>query len=155
MNDTVRALPVPPIVKTVTVRCAPATAFRVFTVDIGRWYPLATASINQAVDCRLEPYVGGRLYEVGVDGQETLWGRVLDWSPPHALALSWQIRCSDEEAQRIDISFRAVSDGTEVKLVHSGWEKLKVDGSAMRDKYNGGWGEIFERRFKAFADQAA
>lgn len=155
MSGTVSALPIPPIVKTVTVRCAPATAFRVFTAEIGRWYPLAMFTINPAVDCRLEPHVGGRLYEIGPDGRETLWGRVLDWNPPHALALSWQARCSEEEAQRIDIVFRAVPDGTEVKLVHAGWEKLKVDAAEWRDRYNGGWVEVFERCFKTFADRAA
>jgi uncharacterized protein YndB with AHSA1/START domain len=155
MSATIRALPIPPIVKTVTVRCAPATAFRVFTADIGRWYPLAGFSINAAVDCRLEPHVGGRLYECSADGRETLWGHVLEWNPPHALALSWQARCSKEEAQRVDISFRAVPDGTEVQLVHAGWEKLKVDGAEWRDKYDGGWVEVFERCFKAFADEAA
>ena len=155
MSATVGALPISPIVKTVTVRCAPATAFRVFTADIGRWYPLARFSIHPAVDCRLEPHVGGRLYEIGADGRETLWGHVLEWNPPHALALSWQARCSEEEAQRSDVSFRAVPDGTEVRLVHAGWEKLKVDGAEWRDKYDGGWVEVFERRFKAFADEAA
>lgn len=155
MSATVSAFPIPPIVKTVTVRCAPATAFRVFTADIGRWYPLAMFSINAAVDCRLEPYVGGRLYEVGADGHKTLWGHVLDWNPPHALALSWQARVSEEEAQRIDITFRAVPDGTEVRLTHAGWEKLKVEAVEWRDKYDGGWVEIFERRFKGFADKAA
>jgi uncharacterized protein YndB with AHSA1/START domain len=155
MSATVGALPIPPIVKTLTVRCAPATAFRVFTADIGRWWPLMMFSIKPAVDCRLEPHVGGRLYEIGADGQETLWGHVLEWNPPHALVLSWQARCSEEEAQRIDISFRAVPEGTEVRLVHAGWEKLKVDGAKWRDKYDGGWTEVFERRFKAFADEAA
>lgn len=154
MSATVRPLPIPPIVKTVTVRCAPETAFRVFTADIGRWYPLATFSINPAVDCRLEPHVGGRLYEIGADGQETLWGHVLDWHPPHALALSWQARVSDAEAQRIDVTFRAAPGGTEVRLVHAGWEKLRVDAAEWRDKYDGGWVEVFEQRFKAFAEAA-
>jgi uncharacterized protein YndB with AHSA1/START domain len=113
------------------------------------------ASLNGAIDCRLEPHVGGRLYEIGADGQETSWGHVLEWRPPHTLALSWKAHCSDEEAQRIDVSFRAVPEGTEVTLVHSGWEKLKVNGSEMREQYNLGWTEIFERRFKAFADQVA
>lgn len=154
MNATVRALSIPPIVKTVVVRCAPATAFRVFTEDIGRWYPLALYSVKPAVDCRLEPGIGGRIYEIGSDGKETLWGRVLDWDPPHALAIAWQARCSEEEAQRIDITFRAVPQGTEVRLVHAGWERLKVEAAEWRDKYDGGWVEIFERRFKAFADAA-
>jgi uncharacterized protein YndB with AHSA1/START domain len=154
MSATISPFSIPPIVKTVTVRCTLATAFRVFTADIGRWYPLAMYSINPAVDCRFEPHVGGRLYEIGPDGHETIWGNVLEWNPPHALALSWQARCSEEEAQRIDISFHAVPDGTEVRLVHAGWDKLKVEAAEWRDRYDGGWVEVFERRFKAFADKA-
>lgn len=155
MSATVRALPIQPVVKTVTVECAPATAFHVFTAEIGLWYPLNRFSIKPAIDCRLEPHVGGRLYEIGADGEETLWGRVLEWNPPHSLAIAWQARCREEEAQRVDVSFRAVPDGTEVQLVHAGWEKLKVDGAEWRDRYDGGWVEVFERCFKAYADKAA
>lgn len=155
MTAVVETLPIPPVIKTITVQCTPATAFRVFTADIGRWYPLDLFSIRPATDCRFEPYAGGRLYEIGADGQETLWGRVLAWDPPRALVLSWQARVSEAEAQRIDITFRAVAEGTEVRLVHAGWERVKVDGAEWRDRYDGGWVEIFERRFKAFADSAA
>jgi uncharacterized protein YndB with AHSA1/START domain len=155
MSASVSALPIPPVVKTVTVRCAPATAFRVFTADIGRWWPLSKFSMDTAADCRFEPTVGGRLYEVGADGGETLWGHVLAWDPPHALAFSWQVQCSPEEAQRIDVTFRAVADGTEVRLVHAGWDKLHARAAERRDAYDGGWIEVFERGFKAYADQAA
>ena len=155
MSATVSPFPIPPVVKTVTVRCAPATAFRLFTADIGRWGPLAQFSLGGAADCRFEPEVGGRLYQIGADGQETLWGHVLDWNPPHAIAFSWQVQCSPEEAQRIDITFRMAPDGgTEVQLVHAGWEKLKTGGAERRENYNGGWAEVFERRFKAYADLA-
>lgn len=155
MSAIVRAFPIPPVVKIVTLRCTPATAFRVFTADIGSWYPLAMYSVKPAADCRLEPYVGGRLYEIAPDGQETLWGHVLEWDAPHTLALSWQARVSEEEAQRIDVTFRAVPGGAEVRLVHAGWEKLKLDAAQWRENYDGGWVEVFERRFKAFADAAA
>src|ERR1700761_7027111 len=132
MSANVSAFPIPPVVKTVTVRCAPATAFRLFTADIGQWWPLAQFSMDGAADCRFEPVVGGRLYQVGADGRETLWGQVLEWNPPHALAFSWQVLCSPEEAQRIDVTFRAVADGTEVRLVHAGWDKLKVRAAERR-----------------------
>ena len=155
MSATVSAFPIPPVVKTVTVRCAPATAFRAFTSEIGRWYPIDVYSVKPAVDCRLETHPGGRLYEIAADGQETLWGHVLEWNPPHALALSWRARVSDEEAQRIDVTFRAVAGGTQVRLVRAGWEKLKVDAVQWRENYDRGWVEVFERRFKTFADAAA
>lgn len=154
MSATVSAFPIPPVVKTITVRCAPATAFRVFTADIGRWWPLAGFSMGGAVDCRFEPEVGGRLYQVDALGQELLWGHVLAWDPPHAVAFSWQVQCSAEEAQRIDVSFRPVADGTEVRLVHAGWDKLQSRAAEKRAAYDGGWVEVFERRYKAYADQA-
>jgi hypothetical protein len=154
VTGQVRALPIPPVVKTITVACAPATAFRLFTADLARWYPLEMFSVAPASDCRLEPGVGGRLYEIAPDGRETLWGHVVVWDPPHALGLSWQARVSAEEAQRVDITFRAVPGGAEVRLVHDGWERVKVEGAEWRDRYDGGWVEIFERRFKAYADTA-
>jgi len=153
--SAVAAFPIPPVVKTVTVRCAPDVAFRVFTADIGRWYPLAIYSVRPAVDCALEPFVGGRLFEVDADGRETLWGSVTEWNPPHRLRLAWHARASEAEAQEIDISFRPVSGGTEVRLAHDGWERLQVEAAEWRDRYDGGWVEVFERRYKAFADRAA
>jgi uncharacterized protein YndB with AHSA1/START domain len=154
MSETVAAFPIPPVVKTVVVRCPPATAFRVFTAEIGQWWPLADFSLGGAADCRFESHVGGRLYQVAPDGQETSWGHVLAWDPPHAVAFSWQVQCSPEEAQRIDVSFRPVAEGTEVRLVHAGWDKLKARAAERREAYDGGWIEVFERRFKAHADQA-
>jgi uncharacterized protein YndB with AHSA1/START domain len=154
MTAALHTLPIPPVVKTITVACTPDKAFHVFTAQIGRWYPLEHFSVKPAVDCRFEPHVGGRLYEIGPDGAETLWGRVLAWNPPDALALAWQARVGDDEAQRIDVTFRAVPGGTEVRLVHAGWEKLKVEAREWRDRYDGGWVDVFERRFKSFADTA-
>jgi uncharacterized protein YndB with AHSA1/START domain len=156
MTASLRVFSIPPIVKTVIVECSLATAFDVFTAQIGQWYPLEHFSIKPAIDCRIEPHLGGRIYEIADDGQESLWGYVLEWNPPHRLAISWQARVSADEAQRVEISFRELDDTyTEVKLIHSGWENVKVDARAWRDKYDGGWVEILERRYKAFADRAA
>jgi uncharacterized protein YndB with AHSA1/START domain len=154
MTATVAAFPIPPVVKTVIVRCAPATAFRVFTAEIGQWWPLAKFSLNDATDCRFEPFVGGRLYQVDSTGTEPVWGHVLAWDPPHGLAFSWQVLCTAEEAQRIDVRFRAVEGGTEVTLTHAGWDKLERRGIERRDEYDGGWVFVFEQCFKAYADEA-
>ena len=152
MSSAVHSFPIPPVIKTVFVACNPEIAFRAFTTNMGRWYPLDRYSINPAVDCRLEPHIGGRLYEVAADGEETIWGHVLEWDEPNSIAFAWQARVGEDEAQRIDISFRGLAGGTEVQLIHSGWERLKIDAALWRDKYDGGWVEVFERCFKAFAD---
>lgn len=154
MSAAVQPFPIPPIVKSIIVACSQETAFRVFTREIGSWYPLELFSIHPAVDCRLEPFVGGRLFEIGRDGQEAVWARVIAWEPPRLLSLSWQARVSPEEAQRVDVTFHPVADGTQVRLVHAGWEKVRVEGAQWRDRYDGGWVEIFERRFKVHADKS-
>jgi uncharacterized protein YndB with AHSA1/START domain len=79
---------------------------------------------------------------------------VLAWDPPNAVAFSWQVQCSPEEAQRIDVTFRAADDGTEVRLTHAGWDKLRTGGAERREEYDGGWVAVFERSFKAYADRA-
>ena len=155
MTAAIREFSIPPIVKTVIVECSAETAFEIFTAQIGLWYPLEKFSIRPALDCRIEPFVGGRIYEIGIDDEESLWGYVLEWDAPHRLSISWQARVSADEAQRVDISFRALPQGTEVTLIHSGWEHLKIDARAWRDKYDGGWIEIFQHRYKSFADTAA
>ena len=38
---TIAQFPVPPIVKNVTVRAAPARAFALFADDLARWWPLS------------------------------------------------------------------------------------------------------------------
>ena len=40
--DTIHAFTVPPVIKTVTVRCAPEKAFRHFTEGMGAWWPIVT-----------------------------------------------------------------------------------------------------------------
>jgi uncharacterized protein YndB with AHSA1/START domain len=154
VTASVVSLPIPPVIKSVTVRCTPEAAFRAFTRDIGRWYPLALYSVRPAVDCRLEPGAGGRFYEIDAAGVETPWGHVRVWQPPERLVIAWHARTGEDEAQEVAVTFRRVTGGTEVELVHSGWERLKVEAAEWRDRYDNGWVEVFERRFKAFADAA-
>ena len=72
--------------KTMNVQTPPAVAWRVFTEQMGTWWPLAVYKIGKAnaVDAIIEPRVGGRWYERGDDGSTCDWGGVLLWSPPRA-----------------------------------------------------------------------
>jgi uncharacterized protein YndB with AHSA1/START domain len=87
---TIAQFPVPPIVKNVTVRAAPARAFALFADDLARWWPLSRVHTGpDPADCAIEPRVGGRVFERSADGRETAWGTVLAYDPPHRLAFSW------------------------------------------------------------------
>ena len=67
-------------------------AFAVFTEDMGSWWP-PEHHILQAPLARMvfEPKVGGQIYDVGTDGSECHWARVLAYEPPHRIVFSWEI----------------------------------------------------------------
>ena len=107
---TITMFPVPPVVKTVTVRAPPARAFAVFTDDFARWWPLAQFHTGpDPVGCTIEPQVGGRIFERAADGRETVWGTVLAYEPPHHLAFSWIVGLSAEQEQLVEIRFMCIS----------------------------------------------
>jgi uncharacterized protein YndB with AHSA1/START domain len=136
-------------------------AFRVFTADMGAWWPkshhIADASMAAAI---LEPRVGGRWYELGVDGSTCEWGVVLAWDPPHHVAFSWHLDGDFRldrvpgHASRVDVWFTAQDDGsTLVGLEHSDLDRHGDGWRRLRDQVGapGGWTGILAR----FAERIA
>ena len=151
--SNVVAFEIPPVVKVVRVPCAPAHAFERFTRDIHRWWPLRTHSLSKedAASVAFEPHVGGRLFERSASGEEQAWGRVTEWEPPRRLAFSWHVGRTPDSAQHVELTFDPCSDGTEVRLVHSGWEALAERAMTMRNEYDRGWNLVFVERYADFA----
>ena len=138
-----------------TVRVAPERAFALFVGDFERWWPLAqTHTGPDPAHCAIEPRVGGRVFERSAEGRETPWGTVLAYEPPHRLAFSWIVQLSAEQEQLVEVRFTAEEQGTRVELTHSGWEKLGEAAASLRERYDRGWGRIFERHFADYANTA-
>jgi uncharacterized protein YndB with AHSA1/START domain len=153
---TIVQFPVPPVVKAVTVRCLPAQAFALFVEDFARWWPLARVHTGpDPVDCAIEPRLGGRVFERAADGRETAWGTVRAYDPPHRLAFSWVVELPAGLEQLIEIRFTAEDRGTTVELTHSGWEQLGDAAASLRERYDRGWGTVFEHHFADYANSAA
>jgi uncharacterized protein YndB with AHSA1/START domain len=153
---------VPPLNGKITVNVPVERAFSVFAESLDTWWPhdyhIGEAELAEAV---LEPRVGGRWYERGVDGSECDWGRVLAWEPPHRLVVTWQINghwqydADPGHASEIEVRFTADGPGqTTVELEHRHLDRL-VEGQALRDgiRGGGGWNTILEGFAKATADQ--
>ncbi len=70
-----------PIKKAVTVGQSVEDAFRIFTDQIGSWWPLKSHSMGgeKAVSCGMDGAVGGYLFEELADGTRLNWGEVLTW----------------------------------------------------------------------------
>jgi len=107
-------------------------AFDVFAHSFDAWWPrefhIGHPDIAEAV---IEPRVGGRWYERGVDGTECDWGRVLVWEPPHRLVVTWQINGQWQfdpdpaRASEVEVLFSADGqDRTMVEVTHQYIDRL-------------------------------
>jgi uncharacterized protein YndB with AHSA1/START domain len=150
-----------PVRRSVTVAAPLRRAFRVFTEQLGTWWPkqhrIGEAEIDDVV---VEPMVGGRWFEVGVDGKECDTGRVTAYQPPDRLTLAWQLdgawRYDPDPAHASEVDVRFIAEGpdrTRVELEHRGFER---HGDGAEGVWQGvsslmGWTHVLE----LFAEKAA
>jgi uncharacterized protein YciI len=133
---------VPPIHREVVVDADPTTAFEIFTGGIGRWWPLAEFGVYGA-DAAVS-FVDGRIVESSTGGEEAVWGSVIRWDPPAAVAFTWPPGGAPERASQVEVTFTATEGGTLVVLEHHGWEAFD-DPAAARHEYNRGWPTVLAR----------
>jgi uncharacterized protein YndB with AHSA1/START domain len=115
-------------------------AFSVFTDGIATWWPADHHIIEaELADMVFEPRVGGDVYDVGVDGSECHWGRILAYEPPTRVVFSWDIslqwQIEPDPARTSEVEVRFTADGvnrTQVVLEHrhldrhgDGWEQMR------------------------------
>jgi uncharacterized protein YndB with AHSA1/START domain len=143
----------------ITVEAPIDRAFAVFTEDIGSWWPqdhhIIEAPLAQMV---FEPKVGGHVYDIGTDGSECRWARVLAYEPPHRVVFSWDIslqwQVESDAARTSEVEVRFVADDagcTRIELEHrhldrhgEGWEAMR-DAVASDEGWNVGL-QAFARR---------
>jgi uncharacterized protein YndB with AHSA1/START domain len=137
--------------KTITVRAPQEVAWRVFTQQMGAWWPLTLYKIGKAsaVDAVIEPRVGGRWYERGEDGSTCDWGSVLVWESPSRLVLSWDINADwqYDPALKTEIEIRFIPEGegvTRVELEHRRLDRYGARRDEMRQIFDktGDWGRL-------------
>ena len=137
--------------KVIGVQAPQDVAWRVFTGQMGTWWPLTTYKIGKAdaVDAVIEPRVGGRWYERGDDGSTCDWGRVLAWEPHSRLVLSWDISADwqPDPDLKTEIEVRFIvetKDRTRVELEHRKLDRFGARRDEMRRIFDteGDWGRL-------------
>ena len=116
-------------------------AFDVFTQDMGGWWPPDHHILEgELAEMVFELRAGGRIYDVGVDGSECQWARVLAFEPPGRVVISWDIttewKLETDLARTSEVEVRFVAEGperTRVELEHrhldrhgEGWEQMRA-----------------------------
>jgi uncharacterized protein YndB with AHSA1/START domain len=150
-------------VRTHTVVEAPIQrAFDVFTQEMKSWWPedhhLLDGEVGEMI---FEPRAGGRIYDLGTNGQECTWARVLAYEPPDRVVFTWDIspqwliETDPERTSEVEVRFIAEAESrTRVELEHRGLER---HGDGWEGMYgavssDGGWPKTlasFASRFAA------
>ncbi len=145
----------------ITVNAPLEKAFRVFTERFGDFKPrvhnLLSVPIEETV---LEPHVGGRIYDRGIDGSVCTWARVSVVDPPHRLVFSWnigamwQLESDPARCSEVEVAFIAESETrTRVRIEHrhierhgDGWDSVAsgVGGDAGWPLYLRRYGELMD-----------
>jgi Activator of Hsp90 ATPase homolog 1-like protein len=63
----------------------------------------------------------------------------LVWEPFGKVAFTWYPGRTPDTAQEVTVVFREISGGTQVELVHTGWEMLGDEAQTGRESYDFGW----------------
>lgn len=136
-----------PVRKSVTVRADPERAFDIFVSAMGDWWLKShslTASGQRTVV--VEPFVGGRWYEIGTAGEEKEWGRVLACEPPKLILFAWQLNADwvfdPDFRTEVEVTFEPTTDGgTMVRLEHRDLANYGAKANEARASLDseGGW----------------
>lgn len=140
-----------PVRKSFSVKAAPERAFKVFTADMGRWWPPSHhIGEGELAQVTVEPRVGGRWFETTASGAQCDWGRVLVWDPPRQLVLAWQLSADwtydPDLVTEVAVSFTPEGEGTRVDFEHRGLEAYGARAEDMANRVGGpgGWPAILD-----------
>ena len=147
--------------KQLTVEAPMERAFRVFTANMGAWWPkdhhIGKAALK---DCVIEPKVNGRWYERGDDGSECEWGKVLEWDPPRRLVLAWHLnegfQYDPSLVTEVEVTYTLHGPKlTRVDFEHRDLERFGAAAERLRGEMGTGWGQILESYRRTAIAEAA
>jgi hypothetical protein len=142
-----------PIVVEFEVNTSAEHAFAMWTSGTAIWWPRShTVSRDRDLVVVFEPFSGGRIFERARSGGEHEWGVIRVWEPPRRVEYLWHIFVDRRRGTDVSVTFTPTADGTVVRLVHSGFDRLADDAGPDRlRRTRDAWAEITKR----YADEVS
>ncbi|MGZ8762102.1 MAG: SRPBCC domain-containing protein [Acidimicrobiia bacterium] len=143
MTDDAPTLP--PLIVEFEVAASRRHAFSTWVSRTELWWPPGHTMSEWPAAIVFEPQIGGRIFERDREGNELIWGEVLDWEPPSRVRFLWHLFFPRAEATEVDVTFTTSTRGTTVRLVQSGWDALGDEGPIRRERTVKGWATVTDR----------
>jgi len=106
--------------RSVNVRVSQDRAFRVWTEQVGLWWPPGHSATGEpGARMAFEAGVGGRLLETAPSGRLESWGEITRWDPPNTLAYTFFAGAPPGQPSQVEVTFQAVAPTlTRVLVTH-------------------------------------
>ena len=152
MNVEAQRIKPAPIRRELRVKASRQKAFDTFVAMGGWWLKSHSLAASGQKDVVIEPRAGGRWYEIGNDGSENEWGRVLSWEAPERVLLAWQLNAQwtyDPDFETtVEVRFIPDGDHVVVEFEHRDLERFGDDAATVRGEYDtgmdGGWRQLLD-----------
>ena len=153
MNVEAQRISPAPIRRTLKVRASQRKAFDTFFAGMGSWWLKGHSLLGSPQqDVVIEPRAGGRWYEIGEDGSQMNWGKVLAWEAPDRVVLAWQLNAEwtyDPDFETtVEVRFTPDGDYVIVDFEHRDLERFGDKAAEVRGDYesgmDGGWGQLLD-----------
>lgn len=150
MNQVMDSSMVAPISikKQLEVNAPIERAFRVFTQNMGAWWPKQHhIGKSPLKECVVEPKAGGRWYEITEDGGTCEWGKVLAFEAPRRLVLAWQLNADfqydPDFVTEVEVRFSPLGTSrTQIDFEHRDIERFGEKAKVLATMMGEGWLQI-------------
>ncbi|HYD12257.1 MAG TPA: SRPBCC family protein [Allosphingosinicella sp.] len=157
MNVEARRIKPAPIRRTLRVKATRQKAFDTFVAMGGWWLKSHSLVAAGQKDVIIEPHAGGRWYEIGNDGAEQSWGKVVAYEAPERLHLIWSLNgewtYDPDFETNVEVTFAEDGDHTIVTFEHRDLDRYGEQAEKIRGDYesgmDGGWRELLDGYQKA------
>lgn len=106
-------------------------------MDVGSWWPLAERNVLGPSSTLA--FDGDRLVESN-GAERAVWGSNVEVDAPRRIRLEFHPFVDPSDASQLEIRFEPTETGTQIVLLHLGWERLGDAGSVAS-----GWREVLGR----------
>ena len=135
----------------VSINASPDRVWRALVEDMGHWWREGFYSLPNARGMRLEPTIGGRMYEYADDGSAVVWFTVIGIQPGRSLDLAGHISVSFGGPTVALLRFE-VSDQKKSTLLRVSESRIGAVGEKAASEAKNGWRLLFDEGLRPYCE---